>query len=85
MTVTGGSGSSNKTYQWYDTELDTNVREQQADIYSREETIGFGAGDAVAANKVLQKIDPWDRRAGWTNRLCFIFVHAASQKTRPKA
>ena len=36
MTVAGGSGSSNKTYQWYDTELDTNVREQQADVYSRE-------------------------------------------------
>ena len=37
-----------------------------ADIVSRRETIGFAAGDAVHANKVLQTIDPWDERAGWT-------------------
>lgn len=38
-----------------------------ADYVSRRETVGFAAGDAVAANKVLQIIDPWDRRASWTD------------------
>lgn len=38
-----------------------------ADITSRRETIGFAAGDAVAANKALQVIDPWDSRAAWTD------------------
>lgn len=37
-----------------------------ADIFGRQETIGFAAGDAVAANKVQQVIDPWDERASWT-------------------
>jgi hypothetical protein len=36
MTVTGPGGSSNVSYQWYDPELDTNVRDEQADVYSRE-------------------------------------------------
>ena len=36
MAVTGGSSPSSNTYQWYDPELKTNVREQQADVYSRE-------------------------------------------------
>lgn len=38
-----------------------------AEYVSRRETVGFAAGDAVAANKVLQIIDPWDRRASWTD------------------
>lgn len=38
-----------------------------ADITSRRETIGFSAGDAVAVNKALQVIDPWDPRAAWTD------------------
>ena len=38
-----------------------------ADWVSRRESIGFAAGDAVAANKVLQIIDPWDSRAAWTD------------------
>ncbi|MGB5260532.1 MAG: hypothetical protein WBO34_08440 [Gammaproteobacteria bacterium] len=36
MTVTGPGGSSNVSYQWYDAELDTNVRDEQADVYSHE-------------------------------------------------
>ena len=31
--------------------------------YDRRETIAFGAGDAVAANKVAQTIDPWPAAA----------------------
>ncbi|MEM8812951.1 MAG: hypothetical protein AAGF59_10070 [Pseudomonadota bacterium] len=38
-----------------------------AEWIDRSETIGFNAGDAVAANKVKQIIDPWDERSGWTN------------------
>lgn len=37
-----------------------------AEWTSRQETVGFNAGDAVAANKALQIIDRWDRRAGHT-------------------
>ena len=38
-----------------------------AEQFSHRETIEFSAGDAIAANKVLQVIDPWDQRAGWTD------------------
>jgi hypothetical protein len=33
-----------------------------SDLYiDRRETVAFGAGDAVATDKVLQMIDPWPR------------------------
>ncbi len=38
-----------------------------AEWTSRQESVGFNAGDAVAANKALQIIDRWDRRAGRTH------------------
>lgn len=31
------------------------------------ETVSFAAGDAVAANKVVQMVDPWPPRAGDRN------------------
>src|SRR3954451_4077817 len=38
------------------------------DMYlDRRDTVSFGAGDAVAANKVTQMVDPWPLRAGDRN------------------
>ena len=38
------------------------------DMYlDRRETVSFGAGDAVAANKVTHMVDPWPVRAGDRN------------------
>jgi len=38
------------------------------DMYlDRRDTVSFGAGDAVAANKVTQMVDPWPVRAGDRN------------------
>lgn len=38
------------------------------DMYlDRRDTVSFGAGDAVAANKVTHMIDPWPVRAGDRN------------------
>ena len=38
------------------------------DMYlDRRDTVSFGAGDAVAVNKVTQMIDPWPARAGDRN------------------
>ena len=38
------------------------------DMYlDRRETVSFGAGDAVAANKVTHMVDPWPARAGDRN------------------
>jgi len=36
-----------------------------AEYTDRRESISYTSGDAVAANKALQVIDPWDRRAAW--------------------
>jgi hypothetical protein len=37
------------------------------DMYlDRRDTVSFGAGDAVAANKAIQTIDPWPAYAGRT-------------------
>ena len=33
----------------------------------RRDTVSFGAGDAVAANKVTHMVDPWPARAGDRN------------------
>jgi hypothetical protein len=42
-----------------------------SDIYfDRRDTIGFGAGDAVAANAAEQTVDPWPRRSN-NNNLTF--------------
>jgi len=38
--------------------------------YDRRETVGSGAGDAVATNKVAQMIDPWPA-ASANNRIAF--------------
>src|SRR5262245_51987228 len=39
-----------------------------ADIYyDRRETVAFHAGDAIAANKVAQIIDPWPRASANRN------------------
>ena len=39
-----------------------------ADLYfDRRDTVAFHAGDAVAANKVMQTIDPWPRVAANRN------------------
>ena len=38
------------------------------DMYlDRRDTLSFGAGDAVAANKVTHMVDPWPVRAGDRN------------------
>ena len=38
------------------------------DMYlDRRETVSFGAGDAVAANKIAHMVDPWPVRAGDRN------------------
>ena len=38
------------------------------DIYlDRRDTVSLGAGDAVAHNKVVHKVDPWPVRAGDRN------------------
>jgi len=38
------------------------------DMYlDRRDTVSFGAGDAVAANKVTHMVDPWPVRAGDRN------------------
>jgi hypothetical protein len=38
------------------------------DMYlDRRDTVTFGAGDAVAANKVTQMVDPWPAYAGNRN------------------
>src|SRR3954467_3424927 len=38
------------------------------DMYlDRRDTVSFGAGDAVAANKVTHMVDPWPARAGDRN------------------
>ena len=38
------------------------------DMYlDRRDTVSFGAGDAVAVNKVTQMVDPWPVRAGDRN------------------
>ena len=38
------------------------------DMYlDRRDTVSFGAGDAVAANKVTQMVDPWPVYAGNRN------------------
>ena len=38
------------------------------DMYlDRRDTVSFGAGDAVAVNKVTQMVDPWPARAGDRN------------------
>ena len=38
------------------------------DMYhDRRDTVSFGAGDAVAANKVTHMVDPWPVRAGGRN------------------
>ena len=38
------------------------------DMYlDRRDTVSFGAGDAVAANKVAHMVDPWPIRAGDRN------------------
>jgi hypothetical protein len=38
------------------------------DMYlDRRDTVSFGAGDAVAANKVTHMVDPWPIRAGDRN------------------
>lgn len=38
------------------------------DMYlDRRDTVSFGAGDAVAANKVTHMVDPWPLRAGDRN------------------
>ena len=38
------------------------------DMYlDRRDTVSFAAGDAVAANKVTQMVDPWPLRAGDRN------------------
>jgi len=38
------------------------------DMYlDRRDTVSFGAGDAVAANKVAHMVDPWPVRAGDRN------------------
>ena len=38
------------------------------DMYlDRRDTVSFGAGDAVAANKVTHMVDPWPSRAGDRN------------------
>ena len=38
------------------------------DMYlDRRDTVSFGAGDAVAVNKVVQMVDPWPIRAGDRN------------------
>jgi hypothetical protein len=38
------------------------------DMYlDRRDTVSFGVGDAVAANKVTQMVDPWPARAGDRN------------------
>ena len=40
------------------------------DMYlDRRDTVSFGAGDAVAANKVAHMVDPWPLRAGDRNIL----------------
>jgi hypothetical protein len=42
-----------------------------SDIYfDRRDTIGFGAGDAVAANAAEQTVDPWPRHSN-NNNLTF--------------
>jgi hypothetical protein len=38
--------------------------------YDRRETVGAGSGDAIAANKVSQMIDPWSA-ASANNRIAF--------------
>ena len=39
-----------------------------SDMYlDRRDTVSFGAGDAVAANKVTHMVDPWPSRAGDRN------------------
>ena len=38
------------------------------DMYhDRRDSVSFGAGDAVAANKVTHMVDPWPARAGDRN------------------
>ena len=38
------------------------------DMYlDRRDAVSFGAGDAVAANKVTHMVDPWPERAGDRN------------------
>ena len=38
------------------------------DIYlDRRDTVSFGAGDAVAANRIVHMVDPWPARAGDRN------------------
>ena len=38
------------------------------DMYlDRRDTVSFGAGDAVAANKIAHMVDPWPARAGDRN------------------
>lgn len=38
------------------------------DMYlDRRDTVSFGAGDAVAVNKVTHMVDPWPARAGNRN------------------
>ena len=38
------------------------------DMYlDRRDTVSFGAGDAVAANKITHMVDPWPARAGDRN------------------
>jgi hypothetical protein len=38
------------------------------DMYlDRRDTVSFAAGDSVAANKVVQMVDPWPPRAGDRN------------------
>ncbi len=39
-----------------------------SDIYTdRRDAIGLGAGDAIAANKVAETVDPWPPHSGNTN------------------
>jgi len=35
--------------------------------HDRRDSVSFGAGDAVAANKVTHMVDPWPVRAGDRN------------------
>lgn len=38
-----------------------------AEYFDRRDTISLGAGDAVAADKVTQMVDPWPRASGDKN------------------
>jgi hypothetical protein len=57
----------------------------------RRDTVSFGAGDAVASNKVVHMVDPWPPRAGDRNiafdgdRMVLAAERYRTDKVKPPA